>query len=496
MFARVGILLLCCWFIGSLGCQAEKLSNRLTLREGPPLKYGRMSSSLGAVVLKDKRVVIVGGSPTEYPFAPLLGTKAVEILNPQWSQWQEAGIDVPYPISGKAYLLPDGRILAFTAIYVFNPSDDSVEPPKDSAALWSGAVSAVILDLDKKTQTPIYRPKHNTAAANATPLKGTGPYLLQRAFARSLQLKDGRIIRIGGRLIAQSAPPKASCDTGRCRYCSGGKCQPHPDGDYICKEDKECPAIEGTSQRQVLKIIEIYTPPDASHPLGQVKRVSMDEGRYNLDAIELLDGRVFLVGGIGPTGAGPNATYNTTYLLNPNTGELRKGPRLRVAREDHSLALLDDGKVLITGGTDQNESTTNVTELFDPTQERLTDGFPMDVSREDHQTVPLGPWLLFLGGEDNNKSDLIRNSGEAFDRKTGIHISSFFLFTRESSQTATKLCPNTNGFAGIDDFAAVALDRTHVLLLGGQQGCQDRDGDYISPGKGSQRTLFIEFPQP
>ena len=379
----------------------------------------------------------------------------------------------PYPIAGSAYLLPNGLIFAFASVFDFNPNNNSPEPyPKDTTQPQTGAVSAVLIDLKAKRYTPIFRPKGNALSTNVKPLQGNGVALAQRAFARSLQLRDGRIVRIGGRVLYLTPAPSVTCKDQRCRYCTGSQCTPHPDGDYVCKEAKECPKREGKSEQIVLKLIEIYTPPLEAGGTGSVKRIYMDEGRRNTAAVELVDGRVFITGGKGPLGEGKGGVFRTTYLLDPNTGEMRKGPPMIIGREDHSMALLNDGRVLITGGSSAFESSINVTEIFDPKSEQLIDGVPMDLTREDAIPVYLGPWVLFLGGEDSGKSDLIRNSGEAFDVNSGVHVTSFFLYARESPLSADKLCPNSNGFAGIDDFAAIALDRTHVLLLGGQQGCQ------------------------
>ena len=150
------------------------------------------------------------------------------------------------------------------------------------------------------------------------------------------------------------------------------------------------------------------------------------------------------------------------------------------------MVKLRDGRILITGGTDQNQITRNTAEFFD-TKKGIFEFAPsMTLSREDHIPLPLGPWWIFIGGEDNGKADLIRNTAEIYDAKTGEYIGPIFLFSRP------KRGPD-KGMAGITDFAAISLTPDIILITGGQQGLQDPDGEYISAGKGSKRTLIIQY---
>ncbi|HAA55804.1 MAG TPA: hypothetical protein DCE42_13665 [Myxococcales bacterium] len=497
------VFLLCALLSGILtGCQARPLTEQITTREGPLLNYGRMSSSLGTVKLKDGRVVVIGGSPTETPFAPLTGTKSIEILNAQHTQWTASGINVTVPLSGAAFLLPDGRILAFSAVYAFNKESSSPTDPPDSKEPSSGAVSAVIIDIDNKRVTPLYRPILNDP--KNPPLQANdGPAFVQRAFARSIQLKDGRIIRIGGRVLYLPANHTATCkqpdgqSEKRCRYCAGDECKAHPTQDYACTEVSQCPSWSPSAQQLYLPLIEIYTPPghpDAKTLLGSIQRINMLEGRRHTAAIELNDGRVLITGGQGPQGDGAEEVFSSTYFLDPKGLKIGQGPRMRVHREDHGIAQLQDGRILISGGTDGDGQTVSDTELFDPKLNIFLNGDVMNLTREDHYSIQLGSWLFLFGGEVSSKADQIRNSAEIFDAAQGYHIGSFFLFSRK--ETDANQCPEgtERGVAGIDDFAAIALTQTSALLLGGQQGCQDRDGEYISPGQGSRRTLFVELP--
>ena len=482
------LLCTCVWLCGLGSCVASQETKRFQLQEGPSMGQGRMSASLGVVRLADGRVVVVGGSPTEDPFLPVKGKQAIEVLDTKTGAWSYADIDVPYQISGRVFVLPDGRLFAFASVYVLNPDASDTEPGAGKADA-AGAVSAVILDLEKKTATPLYRPQRN--AVGQPPLKGDGPALLQRAFAQSVRLRDGRIVRAGGAVRYAYPDPEPRCEASRCRYCYGGECKPFSSSqDHFCREVKDCPYVKG--QRKILQssIVEVYTPPDAAHPLGQVRVLSLPEGRQDLGMLELPDGRVLLVGGQGEQGLGTNKVYDSTLFLDLGTGLFAEGPRMRIGREDLSIALLDNGEVLMTGGTDAEGRTLNVTEILNPLTGTIRDGEPMSEPREDHLPIRIGGWLVFFGGESNDKEDQILNSAEIFDAKDGRYLGSFLLF-RRTDVLDDELCPNTKGYAGIDDFGVVSLDVNRVLLVGGQQGCQDADGAYISAGKGNKRTLLV-----
>ena len=75
----------------------------------------------------------------------------------------------------------------------------------------------------------------------------------------------------------------------------------------------------------------------------------------------LPDGRLLVVGGIGPGGALGSAAIN-----DPLTGERVPLPNLREARAWHSSTLLPDGRVFIFGGIGTGGRALRSAEIFDP----------------------------------------------------------------------------------------------------------------------------------
>ena len=471
------------------GCQAGRLLDQhLIVEEGPKLNYGRMSDSLGSLKLSDGTILVVGGSPSEKHFVPHSGKNTIELLRPPYRKWELSGIDVPYRIAGNVFPLSAEKILAFTSVFIFDAHSSDPNPnldPKKPYLPLSGSVSAVIINLKTKSVTPIYRSKENEACRQ--PLVGSDISLQQKTFNRSLLLSSGKIIRVGGFNYYQSPTPQIKCQQNKCLYCLDGKCTPHSKFDYSCYAISDCPKVWGKRKAVVGKDIEIYTPPDATHPKGSVRCVPMPAGRSGVAVIELQDGKVMITGGWGPQGEGSNQSYATTLFLDPQTASLAPGPRMLYPREDHSMILLDDGRVLITGGTNQNGKTIRTSEIYDPTTKRFFHTHSMSLSREKHLPIRLGPLILFLGGEVNDKADQIRNSGEVFNSLTGLYIGSFLLYKRPKKGELDA------GLAGISTGTVLPLYKNSVLLFGGQQGLQDRDGEYISAGKGTVRTLLLQY---
>jgi len=75
----------------------------------------------------------------------------------------------------------------------------------------------------------------------------------------------------------------------------------------------------------------------------------------------LPDGRLLLVGGIGPEGV-----LSTASLSDPLTGQTFPLANIRDARAGHSATVLPDGSVFIFGGTGANGRALKSAEIFDP----------------------------------------------------------------------------------------------------------------------------------
>lgn len=121
------------------------------------------------------------------------------------------------------------------------------------------------------------------------------------------------------------------------------------------------------------------TPVAPSGPVRVTATGGMLTPRTRHAAVRLLDGRVLIVGGtalgpLGPrdpvTGEWPTSALASAELWDPATGRFSATGRMAVPREDATVTLLDDGRVLIAGGTATypggRVTAPASTELYDP----------------------------------------------------------------------------------------------------------------------------------
>lgn len=202
-------------------------------------------------------------------------------------------------------------------------------------------------------------------------------------------------------------------------------------------------AVDGTT---ALRSAEIYDPrADAWTMVAS----GMVEGRTGARAVLLGNGRVVVAG--GASSGGPTATtLDSSELFDPAGLVFTRGGSLRQARSDLALALLSDGRVLATGGSDGTESLATA-EILDPAVGVWSSTGSMAHARRLHRaTVLPSGQVLVTGGEQvqgGARSSL--DSAEIYDPATG-----------KWQPAATMACPRS-------EQAQVALHSGKVLVLGG-----------------------------
>lgn len=107
-------------------------------------------------------------------------------------------------------------------------------------------------------------------------------------------------------------------------------------------------------------------------------------------AITLQDGRVLFTGGRNSS----NVNQATCYIYNPSPGAAGSWTTvasMATARSDHTLSVLNDGRVMVTGGYigAGEAGATNTTEIYNPSLNTWTAGPAMSIARANHQIVKL-----------------------------------------------------------------------------------------------------------
>lgn len=129
----------------------------------------------------------------------------------------------------------------------------------------------------------------------------------------------------------------------------------------------------------------------------------------------LQNGKVLLVGGTAnPSGA---------WLFDPATGTITATGSLNTPRQNHTATLLPDGRVLIAGGWVNAPFTYPVlssAELYDPATGTFTPTGTMNAARAYHSAVLLqNGKVLLAGGTSNSQSYSPLASAELYDPATG-----------------------------------------------------------------------------
>ncbi len=155
-----------------------------------------------------------------------------------------------------------------------------------------------------------------------------------------------------------------------------------------------------------LSSAELYDP--ATERFTATRPMSV--ARESHVAVPLLDGRVLVVG--GHRGRRAEITlYASSEIYNPATGMFSRSGEMKTPRHKHDAVRLGDGRVLVTGGSDERDSdgVFNSTELFDPRTGSFTTGPTMHRTRYKHAgssvLLPTGSVLLAGGATQAERYD-------------------------------------------------------------------------------------------
>lgn len=141
-------------------------------------------------------------------------------------------------------------------------------------------------------------------------------------------------------------------------------------------------------------------------------RMTVDRAAHQATLLE--DGRVLVTGGCSGEHCG--RTLASAEIYDPDARSFRPAASMRVPRASHAAARLPDGRVLVVGGWDGSAPTAKA-EVYDPEADRWTAVGSMSTPRASGIAVPLGDGrVLVFGGGSGSLPDLA--SAEAFDPET------------------------------------------------------------------------------
>jgi hypothetical protein len=140
----------------------------------------------------------------------------------------------------------------------------------------------------------------------------------------------------------------------------------------------------------------------------------MSVERMGQAAVRLQDGRVLVLGGVGPSGS----SHNTAELFDPTSGTFVATGRMSGRRMWPTVNLLPDGRVLVVGGwTSFVANPVKTAEIYDPATGTFQPTGSMAEARAAHHAFSLPDGrVLVLGGFGTRKN---ARGVEIYDPATG-----------------------------------------------------------------------------
>jgi hypothetical protein len=486
---------------------------------GSTTTTGRMSISRqahSATLLVTGRVLIAGG------YSSALGAFAdtAELYDPQSRQFTSTGIG---PLGEARQLhtatpLPDGRVLivggygnggALSSAELYDPASGQFTPTgplttarllhqatllADGRVLVSGGAGA---DFCSLSSAEIYDPASSQFTV-------TGEMSQPRQLHTATRLVSGQVLLAGGFSSSQASPVLASAelyDPASGRFSTAGTLlharQRHiaaalPDGAVLLAGGQDADGVlEAELYRPLTVTVTVTVTPHEATLLvgGQLQLTATvtgaaaptvhwstsggsitSDGRYTAPSTPgnytvtatsveepgatamvsltilaapasgphsahtetlLDDGSVLIVGGTSqpfPDVAQPVDTG--AELWSPHTGLLQPTTGLATSRALHTATRLTNGQVLIVGGEQNGLYSLGTSELYDPASAEFQPGPPLTMPRQSHTATRLpNGQVLIVGGYDGQERHQILATAELYDpesrqfRPTGsLHI--------------------------------------------------------------------------
>jgi hypothetical protein len=283
-----------------------------------------------AVVLDDGSVLVVGGGPEP------------EIFDPGIGRWRSAGPSAGTFAFASAQLLLDGRVLV-----TGSTSNDPVN-------------------------AEIYDPVNDSWSV-------TGRMIADRVMHSSIRLNDGRVLVAGGTFGGRGVSLAEVWDPVTGVWTATENIGP-----------EEIPGMALLDDGEVLlvgaKRTQIFNPSSL-----RWRRISDLIHRHTYGAtVALGDGRVMVIGGEGTAAC---------EIFDPQLNLWREGPSLNDIRAVPGVVVLPTGQIVAAGGADRRWFIGGRVELYDPHEGGWTVIQPMDGRRLAHtMTVLRDGSVLVTGG--------------------------------------------------------------------------------------------------
>lgn len=197
---------------------------------------------------------------------------------------------------------------------------------------------------------------------------------------------------------------------------------------------------------------------------------AMSTPRFEHAATLLDDGRVLVTGGQGPPISGRSAALASTEIYDPAVGSFRNSNDMSDARFNHTAVKLPDRNVMVVGGAGGTNGDTSLStaEVFDASTGGWTAAGALTGSRSGHVAVAFSDGrVLVAGGESLTRGN----------RRALATAEIFSLEKREWRSAGTMNCPRSEAAAALLGDGSVLVVAGDFAAPGQQpdpKGCADR----------------------
>ncbi|MFA3784177.1 kelch repeat-containing protein [Melioribacteraceae bacterium 4301-Me] len=203
-------------------------------------------------------------------------------------------------------------------------------------------------------------------------------------------------------------------NTGKWRYTTPMNV-PRVSHDLVLMKTGKVLAIGGYKERSC----EIFDPEEETWTMTD----SIPTFRFDGQTVTLLNnGNILVAGGYRVTDNLSNFEYlRNCEIYDPDIEKWETAAQLNRGRYDHTAVLLNDGRVLVAGGTAETVGTTRSSEIYDPVENSWSVIASMNESRSDPASVLLQNGNVFVSGGDSVGVGIIpvKRSAEVYNVTDG-----------------------------------------------------------------------------
>ena len=263
-------------------------------------------------------------------------------------------------------------------------------------------------------------------------------------------LTTGRVLVVGGSGITNLLSSVESYDQDSGSWTNTGTLSiPRRDHTATLLPDGKVLVAGGSSLATNLYWFDLTSAELYEPTLGTWKVTgSLNTRREWHRATLLSTGKVLVAGGYTFDSTNLTDIYlSSAELYDPATGAWTETGAMTAARKFHTLTLLPDGKVLVTGGFDGSRYLSSA-EVYDPASETWKAVGPMSVGRVAHTAILLPNGKVLIAGGTGSINPGYLSSAELFDPATRTWTVVGALNTGRTDQTATLLANGRVVIAG------------------------------------------------